>query len=334
MRKRSAALTGLVAALLLIPAASASAADPTGDFDFSPNVPLVGDSVTFTPKDLADPEILPVLSGIQSVKFDFGDGSEVTDSAAPFDAKTHAYANPGTRTVVMTITDIANDTTTVDHNVRVNSRPIARFSFSPDTPNVGARVTLDAGTSTDNLAIPNAGFDWDLDGDGQYDDATGRTTSVIFRTPGDKTVRLRVTDSDGVTDSTSHAIHVNLPPVAAFVWSPTAPVIGQKVEFTSVSRDPDGPVRAEAWDLDGDSQYDDAQAPDRLDHLQGGRDQDRPPSCYRRAGPNGQQAVSFFVAKKIHPPLSPCPIIRVLGLAYVRHVRIDLFSVKTFPAPP
>ena len=132
----------------------------------------------------------------------------------------------------------------MDHNVRVNSRPTARFSFAPDTPNVGSRVTLDAGASTDNLSIPNAGFDWDLDGDGQYTDAEGKTAGVTFRTPGDKTVRLRVTDSDGVTATTFASIHVNLPPSAAFVYAPTAPLTGQAVEFTSVSSDPDGPIVA------------------------------------------------------------------------------------------
>ena len=64
---------------------------------------------------------------------------------------------------------------------------------------MGQKVTLDAGASTDNIAIPNANYDWDLDNDGQYDDAQGKTTSVTFKTTGNKTVRLRVTDSDGVT---------------------------------------------------------------------------------------------------------------------------------------
>ena len=260
MRLRLGLLAGLLAAIVLIPAASASAlVDPTGDFTFAPDVPLVGQTVTFTPKDLADPELLPLLGGIKSVTFDFGDGSTVTDSTAPFGAQEHTYASAGTRTVIMTDhRQRGRDQPSVAHNVRVNSRPTARFTFSPDTPNVGQKVTLDAGASTDNLAIPNANYDWDLDNDGQYDDAQGRTTSVTFRTTGDKTVRLRVTDSDGVTSSAQAGIHVNLPPTAAFVYTPSTPVTGDTVDFTSVSSDPDGPITGQAWDLDGDGQYDDA----------------------------------------------------------------------------
>ena len=260
----------------------------------------------------------------------------ITDVGGPVRRQVTAYASAGTRTVVMTITDIADDTTVVEHNVRVNSRPTARFSFSPETPNVGARVTLNAGGSTDNLEpIPNAGFDWDLDGDGQYDDADGRDHQRrLPAPPADKTVRLRVTDSDGVSDSVLHVIHVNLPPVAAFVWSPTAPVTGQTVDFTSVSRDPDGPVSAEVWDLDGDGQYDDAQGKTAsITYKLAGTKTVRL-RVTDAQGRTDTRAVSFYVAPAEDPDvpiIRPRPIIRVLGLAYVRDVRIDLFSVKTVP---
>ena len=118
------------------------------------------------------------------MSFDFGDGSSVTDSTAPFGAQEHAFASAGTRTVIMKIIDNEDETTSVSHNVRVNSRPTARFTFSPDTPNVGQKVTLDAGASTDNLAIPNANYDWDLDNDGQYDDARARPRASRSGPPG------------------------------------------------------------------------------------------------------------------------------------------------------
>ncbi len=260
VRMRTAALSGLVAVLLLIPAASASAADPTGDFDISPNVPLVGQDVTFTPKALADPEILPILGGIKSVKFDFGDGSEITDSDAPFEAKTHAYGSPGTRTVVMTITDIADDTTTVDHNVRVNSRPTARFSFSPETPNVGARVTLNAGGVHGQSHHPERRLRL----------GPGRRRPVRRRRGRDHQRHLpdaRRQDGppagDGLRrrDRQHRARDPREPAAGGRVRlrrpPPRSPA--RAVEFTSVSRDPDGPVSAEVWDLDGDGQYDDAQ---------------------------------------------------------------------------
>ena len=190
----------------------------------------------------------------------------------------------------MKITDNEDETTSVSHNVRVNSRPTARFTFSPDTPNVGQKVTLDAGASTDNLAIPNANYDWDLDGDGQYDDAQGKTTSVTFRTTGDKTVRLRVTDSDGVT-ATARGGDPREPPahrrVRLHAGSPGHRGRGGGHVGLHRSRRPDhgpdlGSGRGRAVRRRGRHH--------RLRDLQARRDQDHSAARDRRAGQDGHES--------------------------------------------
>ncbi len=216
------------------------------------------------------------------------------------------------------------------HNVRVNSRPTARFTFSPDTPNVGQKVTLDAGASTDNVSI--SGYAWDLDNDGQYDDATGKTTSVTFRTTGPKTVRLRVTDSDGVTATAEAGIHVNLPPTATFVFTPSAPVTGGRVDFTSVSTDPDGPIKGQTWDLDGDGQYDDAAGATAAVTYKLAGTKTVGLRVTDAQGRTDTKTVSFTVVLAKLPkalPISPWPVTRVAGIASVKHTRIDLLSVRT-----
>jgi hypothetical protein len=193
-------------------------------------------------------------------------------------------------------------------------------------------VSLDAGASTDNLAIPNANYDWDLDNDGQYDDAQGRTTSVTFHTTGDKTVRLRVTDSDGVTSSAQAGIHVNLPPAAAFVFTPSKPVTGNAVEVTSVSGDPDGPITGQAWDLDGDGQYDDGAGTTASVIFKLAGTKTVRLRVTDAQGRTDTRALSIYVAPAIAPQvpkLSPWPVIRVVGFASVRQVRIDLLSIRT-----
>lgn len=63
----------------------------------------------------------------------------------------------------------------------------------------GNLFTLDASASAD----PEAGaliYEWDLDNDGQYDDASGVSISTSFNQIGEHTIGLRVTDSVGLSD--------------------------------------------------------------------------------------------------------------------------------------
>ena len=51
------------------------------------------------------------------------------------------------------------------------------------------------------------------------------------------------------------------PPVASFDFLPARPRSGETVTFTSTASDPDGTIAAQAWDLDGDGEYDDGNGP-------------------------------------------------------------------------
>jgi hypothetical protein len=75
-----------------------------------------------------------------------------------------------------------------------------------------------------------------------------------------------VTDAFGATDSITRQVviedppptpTVNNPPVARFAFSPRSPQVGDSVEFVSSSIDPEGNLRSQTWDLDGDGQFDD-----------------------------------------------------------------------------
>ena len=144
-----------------------------------------------------------------------------------------------------------------------NAAPAASFTVSTTTPAVGQAVTFtDTSTDSDGTIASRA---WDLDGDGQYDDATGATATRAYTAAGPVTVRLRVTDDDGEPATASRSVTVqdvpppvNAPPAAAFTVSTTTPAVGQAVTFTDSSTDSDGTIASRAWDLDGDGQYDDA----------------------------------------------------------------------------
>ena len=76
-------------------------------------------------------------------------------------------------------------------NLTVNASPTAAFNFTPANPDVGDAVSLNASASSDDLALPNSGYAWDLDNDGQFDDALGATPTTSFATAGSKAVRCR-----------------------------------------------------------------------------------------------------------------------------------------------
>jgi hypothetical protein len=95
--------------------------------------------------------------------------------------------------------------------------PVAVISANPNPAVVGAIITLDGGGSFHQDAARNiVAWNWDLDNDGAFDDATGPLVTTSFGALGSYPVHLRVTD-DSVppkTADTTVTILVNQPPVA------------------------------------------------------------------------------------------------------------------------
>src|SRR6185503_17116257 len=71
-------------------------------------------------------------------------------------------------------------------------------------------------------------WQWDLDGDGQYDDFDGATTQYTFPTPGTYTVSLKVFDSENVDAFMTKSIVVQAPPVP-LLTAPTLAPSGPKL---------------------------------------------------------------------------------------------------------
>lgn len=94
--------------------------------------------------------------------------------------------------------------------------PTAAFGFTPAAPAVGDAVSLDASASSDAEGAI-AGFAWDLDGDGGFDDASGPTASVSFTTAGAHTVGVLVTDGEGLQASTTNDIPVGCGQAQSFL---------------------------------------------------------------------------------------------------------------------
>ncbi|MFD5506368.1 M36 family metallopeptidase [Streptomyces sp. NPDC127051] len=118
------------------------------------------------------------------------------------------------------------NTVTADETVPAACLPTAKAD-GPYTTNEGTDVTLSAAGSTKGTA-PSAGnltaYAWDLDNDGQYDDATGVTTTFdAVGQDGVATIGLKVTDAAGNTDTDSTTVTVaNAAPVVTLQPVPPA----------------------------------------------------------------------------------------------------------------
>ncbi len=249
--------------------APALAAAPSPSFTVSGGDVHVGTPVTFMSTS-TDPD-----GDALTESWDFnGDGTvDATGPTAQF-----TFTSPGTTNVVLTVADAAGESAGTSKAVAVldppppppppapappepplaNAAPAASFTISPEAPDIGQAVTLTS-TSTDTDGTI-ARQDWDLDGDGRFDEATGASVTWAFSRFGTQTVRLLVRDNSGAETTASRTVTVNQPPTASFTAAPAVVIAGESVAFASTSRDADGTITRLDWSLDGDDVFDDGTA--------------------------------------------------------------------------
>ena len=131
-------------------------------------------------------------------------------------------------------------------------RPAPVIKTAPIAPRAGAPVVLEAPSPGRGLM-----YAWDLDGDGELDDATGQKVTTTLGT-GTHPVRVVATDEDGRTGEASQTLQVhatNANPSGRLAFSTNAPRVGQTLTVTAGWNDLDGSVRRVELDADGDGVY-------------------------------------------------------------------------------
>jgi glucose/arabinose dehydrogenase len=144
---------------------------------------------------------------------------------------------------------------------------IRRFTFTAGNqpPTAVIQATPTSGAAPLTVQFSGAGssdpegtaltYEWDLDGDAQYDDATGVTTQWTYQSSGSVTSRLRVTDGGGATGSATQVISVGNTPPVPVISVPTSSTtwkVGDTINFSgSASDSQDGalPDSALTWTL-------------------------------------------------------------------------------------
>jgi len=155
-----------------------------------PEEPAVDEDVEFA-ATVADPD-QPAGTAFD-YEWDFGD--ETTSTVAN---PTHSYAEEGTYTVTLTVTDAegATDTATIEIVVGNDPPAIGGLTATPTAPGPGDTVSLTATnvTDPDDDAIDH--YEWDF-GDGETAETTGGNTTHVYAASGTFTVEVVAVDARG-----------------------------------------------------------------------------------------------------------------------------------------
>jgi PKD repeat protein len=135
-------------------------------------------------------------------------------------------------------------------------RSAAHLTATPNPVDPGANVALDAsGSSTVDVGGITR-YEWDL-GDGTFADGPASRTETFPR--GRRTVRVRVSDANGVVGTTSLDLIVSRLPNAVIALPPAPKEQTSVVLDGSGSNDPDGgAIASYAWEVDGDDDFNDS----------------------------------------------------------------------------
>jgi hypothetical protein len=320
-----------LAALTATPCSAAAAPS----FTTTPAAPVVCQPTSF--EATPDPEAGETAS---AYRWDLDGDGTFEDSSGP--APTHVYRSPGMRTVGLEVTYSIGDPPAVSRTDQTTgpltvqaASPTASFSSSPRSSLTFERITFSARSSVP-AGQTLKGFSWDLDGDGVFGDASGPAASAVYPFPGPRIVSLRARSGCGEGTFASTAVRTvvigNRLPTASIRFLPSAPRAGDRVDFISLARDPDGPVVAEHWDLDNDGRFDDAAGPTAS------RKFDTPGArtvSLRAYDASGARASAFASVDVTPKPaagtpklLSPFPVVRIVGALTRTGARIKLLSIR------
>lgn len=202
--------------------------DLVADFAWAPNAPQVGQPIQFSDRSTGEPD---------SWTWSFGDGATSTQENPE-----HAYADPGTYPVTLTVArrnDPSSGASLTQNVVVAEGELTAWFGWQPEDPKAGQDIQF-----VDESAGDPVAWQWSF-GDGAT--ATGENPVHAFAEPGEYQAGLRVTDEFGNSSEVQRRIAVT--PSAGtpdFTWEPEIPLAGSLVQFFDLS---DGDPGGWQWDF-------------------------------------------------------------------------------------
>ncbi len=208
-----------------------------------------------------DASAIPLDSKVYQVlsySWDFGDGGEGNGQIV-----SHRYVEKADKDGLYTVTLSVNymniksgELLEAEFSTEVgikNELVAADFSMDPDKGGAPLTVNFDASKSSD----PDGeivSYEWDMDGDGRFDDEEGETVDYTFEQEGDYEISLRVTDNNGEYDVVTKTLQVGVQGLQAVITS-TVPegqkyFVNEKYSFTAdQSKSDDSAIGKYTWDF-------------------------------------------------------------------------------------
>jgi PKD repeat protein len=179
---------------------------PTAQFVVTPTPVNVGISTNFDGSLSCGG---PIVNGscssnnvIVSWTWGFGDGDSATGKAA-----SHTYRQPGTYTVILTVTNDGGKTASTTQSVTVGSSaaPTAQINVSPTTVAINEVVHFNGMLSKAATGRTITAYSW-VFGDGAF--GSGPVVDHVYTVAGSYSVTLTVTDDAGQTGTASATVNV------------------------------------------------------------------------------------------------------------------------------
>jgi gliding motility-associated-like protein len=199
--------------------------DQNPDFNASATTICRGNLITFTP-------VFTLPATISSLLWDFGNGVQLTSAVSPV---SYQYPASGTYTVSLVSTDIngCRDSMIKINFIRVNG-PVANFSATNVSGCTGLITSFNDLSATDGIH-PIVSWQWNF-GDGVVQTFAGPPFQHTYNTTGTFSVKLKVTDASGCSDSLTISNLVTITdPIPNFVSADTLTCPGATVNFTNTS---------------------------------------------------------------------------------------------------
>lgn len=205
---------------------------------------------------------IPIDKGtyqILSYSWTFGDGDTGTGVAVA-----HRYTEKGNKdgryTVILEVDymDIKSgeqfDAEFSTEVVIANEKVAASFIASPEAGELPLVVTFDASASNDPDGEIIA-YEWDLDGDGRFDDGEGEVVEYTYTQEGEFEVTLQVTDNNGEVDTATLTIEAGSVGGLRAVITSTVPqgqdyILDEEYSFSGDNSEiREGKISSYAWDF-------------------------------------------------------------------------------------